>query len=47
MKRVFAGWLRSRLLWGGVTLLALGLVFMAYLQPDMVFELANRVWSCF
>ncbi len=26
---------------------ALTAVFMAYLQPDLVVDLANRVWSCF
>lgn len=26
---------------------ALGAVFMAYLQPDLMVDLANRVWSCF
>lgn len=25
----------------------LGLVFSAYLQPDLMVDLANRVWSCF
>jgi hypothetical protein len=28
-------------------LAALALVFAAYLQPDLVVDLANRVWSCF
>jgi hypothetical protein len=27
-------------------LLALALVFAAYLQRDVVFTLANQVWSC-
>jgi len=26
---------------------ALAAVFMAYLQPDLMVDLANRVWSCF
>jgi hypothetical protein len=39
--------LRSRWAWRAAALLALGLVFAAYLQPDLMFELANRVWSCF
>ena len=47
MKRRFAGWLHSRAFWGVVSLLALGLVFMAYLQPELMVDLANRVWSCF
>jgi hypothetical protein len=25
----------------------LGAVFMAYLKPDMAFQLANQLWSCF
>ena len=25
---------------------ALAAVFMAYLQPDLVVDLANRAWSC-
>lgn len=30
---------------GGAIVLAL--VFAAYLQPDLMVDLANRVWSCF
>ncbi|WP_256360032.1 hypothetical protein [Methylibium sp. Pch-M] len=26
---------------------ALSAVFLAYLQPDLMVDLANRVWSCF
>jgi hypothetical protein len=26
---------------------ALGLVFMAYLDPHTIVDLANRVWACF
>lgn len=26
---------------------ALALVFAAYVQPDMMFSLANFIWSCF
>ena len=40
------GW-QSRWLWRVGALLALGLVFAWYLQPDLMFDLANRVWSCF
>lgn len=25
----------------------LALVFASYLQPDLMVDLANRVWSCF
>ena len=31
----------------GVAAMVLGLVFSAYLQPDLMVDLANRVWSCF
>ncbi len=34
------------LLWSAA-LAALAAVFMAYLQPGLVVDLANRVWSCF
>jgi hypothetical protein len=37
----------SRWLWRAAALLVLALVFSTYLQPDMVFDLANRIWSCF
>lgn len=30
-----------------VSLAVLGAVFVAYLQPTLVVDLANRVWSCF
>lgn len=29
---------------GGIVL---GLVFLAYLRPEMAFTLANQLWSCF
>lgn len=31
----------------GIGATVLGLVFWAYLQPDLMVDLANRVWSCF
>jgi hypothetical protein len=37
----------SRWAWGATALIALGLVFLSYLQPDLVVQLANQVWSCF
>ena len=40
-------WIRSRWLWRGASLLALALVFASYLQPELMFDLATRVWSCF
>lgn len=41
-----AGW-QSRLAWRAAALVVLVLVFAAYLQPDVMFDLANLVWSCF
>ena len=37
---------RRGLLWAGVVA-ALAAVFMAYLSPHLVVDLANRVWACF
>ena len=45
MPSAAAPW-RRVLAWGAA-LLALGLTFMAYLQPELVVDLANRLWSCF
>jgi len=47
MRQALGRWWRSRWLWRTVSLLALALVFASYLQPDLMFGLANRVWSCF
>lgn len=47
MKTAVDGWLRSRWLWRIAAVAALGLVFASYLQPSLIFDLANRVWSCF
>jgi hypothetical protein len=33
--------------WRAAALLALGVVFMSYLQPDLVMQLATQLWSCF
>ena len=38
--------LRPALAWATAAL-ALGAVFAAYLNPHLVFDLANMVWSCF
>ena len=35
-----------RLLAGALVLAALGSIFAWYLDPQLVFELANRAWSC-
>lgn len=47
MKPAINALLRSRLLWAVVSAIALALVFAAYLQPDLMVELANFVRSCF
>ena len=43
--------MKKRVLLGGAAallgLLAMGAVFMAYLSPHLVADLANRVWACF
>jgi len=41
-----AGHMRRLALWA-LAATALGLVFAAWLQPDMAFALATRAWSCF
>jgi hypothetical protein len=38
--------MKATLAWAAA-LGVLALVFLAYLQPDMMFSLANFVWSCF
>jgi hypothetical protein len=38
---------RHRILLGSLALLVLGLVFAAYLRPDLAFTLANQLWNCF
>jgi hypothetical protein len=47
MKPTPGPWWRSRWIGWAASLFALALVFAWYLQPDLMFELANRVWSCF
>jgi hypothetical protein len=37
----------SRWLWRVGALVALLLVFRAYLQPDLVMQLATQLWNCF
>jgi hypothetical protein len=37
----------KRLLAWAAALLALALVFAAYLRPAMVFSVASQLWSCF
>jgi hypothetical protein len=37
----------SRWVWRVAALVALGLVFVSYLQPDLMVQLATQLWSCF
>jgi type II secretory pathway component PulM len=37
---------RQLLVWAGV-LAALAAVFLSYLQPSLIVDLGNRLWSCF
>jgi hypothetical protein len=37
----------SRLLLGAAFAAVLGFAFAAYLQPDFVLDLANRIYLCF
>ncbi len=39
--------MKLRLLAWGTAAAALAAVFMAYLNPHLVVDLANRVWACF
>jgi hypothetical protein len=36
---------RRALAWGAAAV-ALAIVFLSYLQPDLMVSLANRVWAC-
>lgn len=36
-----------RLLIAAACVVVLGLVFVAYLQPDQTLALATRLWACF
>jgi hypothetical protein len=38
---------RAHIVWGVAAALALAGVFMAYLNPHLVVDLANRIWACF
>jgi hypothetical protein len=37
----------SRWPWRIAALVALGVVFAWYLQPDLVMQLATQLWNCF
>jgi hypothetical protein len=37
----------KRLFIWAVAALALGAVFMAYLRPEFMVDLANQIWLCF
>ena len=38
---------RAQIVGGVAAALALAGVFMAYMNPHLVFDLANRIWACF
>jgi len=38
---------RAHIVWAVVAVLALVGVFMAYLNPHLMVDLANRIWACF
>jgi len=38
---------RRQFAWWTAGAPVLALVFASYLQPDLVFSLANQVWACF
>ncbi len=38
---------RTHIVWGVVAAVALAGVFMAYLNPHLMVDLANRIWACF
>jgi hypothetical protein len=38
---------RAQTLGGVVAALVLAGVFMAYMSPHLVVDLANRIWACF
>ena len=40
-------WRRAHIVWGVVAAVSLAGVFMAYLNPHLVVDLANRIWACF
>jgi heme/copper-type cytochrome/quinol oxidase subunit 3 len=37
---------KQLLIWVAITI-ALAAVFMAYIRPEFVVELANQIWLCF
>ena len=38
---------RRHVLWSVAASVTLAAVFMAYLNPHLVVDLANRIWACF
>jgi hypothetical protein len=38
---------RAHIVWGVATAVALAGVFMAYLNPHLMVDLANQIWACF
>ena len=47
VRRELPAWLRSRWFWRSAAAVSLGLVFASYLRPQLMFDLATYVWSCF
>lgn len=39
--------MKTKLIWYAGAGLACGVVFLAYLRPDMMVTLAQQVWACF
>ena len=37
----------QRWLWRGAAAVSLLLVFLAYLQPDLMVRMASELWACF
>ena len=37
----------AHIVWGLVVAVVLAGVFMAYLSPHLMVDLANRIWACF
>jgi hypothetical protein len=37
----------QRITWRMALLIALVLVFLSYLRPEMTVDLASRLWTCF
>jgi hypothetical protein len=38
---------KLRIVWTGLAVLALALVFLLYTRPDFIVLLSNQLWACF